>query len=360
VGELLRPALVILAKDLRQRWRDRTAVLVALVVPLAIAALMGKALGGGEGFRLDLGLVTGGADAPAFESWLEGREGDAGIRLQRVPGIADAREEVAAGRLGAAVAFEAGGARVLARAEGVFAARATQGLVDRFLAERAARAEGAAPPARVAPRSPGGELRMIDYFAPSMAILFLNFGVLAGVRSLAHEKESGVLARLAAAPIPPLAVLAGKYAGLFALGLVQIAVMIAATRLLFGTVWGPPLPVAALALASVLTSVGLTSLFMALGGSAERGSLYANLAIFALAVIGGQFMPPQGLPDVFETLQRLTPNGQLLRGFVDLAAQRGSPARVVAEPLAFAVAVGFGGLAVGVRGAGRALHRAAG
>jgi hypothetical protein len=88
--------------------------------------------------------------------------------------------------------------------------------------------------------------------------------------------------------------------------------------------------------------------------------MVANLGIFGLSVIGGQFMPPQGLPDVFETLQRLTPNGQAARGFVDLAAAGpGAGFRTIAEPLLATFLVGVAGTAYGASRAHEALHRAA-
>ena len=235
-----RQAAVIVGKDLRQRLRDRTALWLAFGVPLLLAGLMGLALGGAnEGLDLKLGLVGAPdhAEARAFEAWLaqpwlEGRV------IRRFESVEDARLEVAEQRLHAAVAFGEGVPRVLATREEVFSARGVQGLVDRFLAERSGGRAG-----RVLPRSPGGELRMIDYFAATMAVLFLNFTVLGGVRALQQEKDTGALARLAAAPIHPLSVLTGKFAALLATGLIQMLVMIVATSLLFGTRWGSPVRV---------------------------------------------------------------------------------------------------------------------
>lgn len=357
----MRHALVIFAKDLRQRLRDRTALLVAVVVPLAMAALIGTALGEVEqGFDVDLGIVAipGDARAAAFARWLEQPE-LAGMRLH--PSDAEtASAKLRGGELDAAVSFAPEGVSVLATQREVFAARAVQATLERFLAAEA-QAPGAPALARIAPRSPGGELRMVDYFGPSMAVLFLTFTVLGGVRALESEKETGALARLAAAPIHPLSVLGAKFAALLATGLVQMAVMIAATSLLFGTRWGAPLPLAVLVASSAFMAVGLTSFFMAFAGSAERGVRVANLAIFLLSLVGGQFMPPEGLPDVFETLQRLTPNGQAARGFVDLAAAGpGGGFRTIAEPVLVTFAVGLAGTVYGVRRAREALQRAAG
>ena len=164
--------------------------------------------------------------------------------------------------------------------------------------------------ASVTPLSPGGSLRMIDFFAASMTVLFLTFAVLSGVRALQSEVDSRTILRLMASPTEATAILAGKFAALLLIGLTQMSVMIAATSILFGTKWGNPLPVAALVATSVLMAIGLTAFLMSLAKNAEQGTAMAAIVISLLSVVGGQFLPPQGLPDIFETLARLTPNGQ--------------------------------------------------
>jgi hypothetical protein len=75
--------------------------------------------------------------------------------------------------------------------------------------------------------------------------------------------------------------------------------------------------------------------------------------------VGGQFLPPQGLPDIFDTLMRLTPNGQSFRGFIDLiaAGDRGS-LRTIAEPLVATTTIGVAGIAFGIRRAVKTIERA--
>ena len=80
--------------------------------------------------------------------------------------------------------------------------------------------------------------------------------------------------------------------------------------------------------------------------------------ITLLSIVGGQFLPPQGLPDVFETLARLTPNRQAFYGFVDLSAavSNGSIATIV-QPLVFTLVVGLAGIAFATYRARSALQR---
>ena len=54
---MIRTVLVIARKDLRQRLRDRSAIVLGLVAPLGIAALMSFAFKGTETFHFTLGVV---------------------------------------------------------------------------------------------------------------------------------------------------------------------------------------------------------------------------------------------------------------------------------------------------------------
>jgi hypothetical protein len=47
----MRHALLVCVKDLRQRLRDRTAIVIAIGAPLALTLLLGSALGGCTIFR---------------------------------------------------------------------------------------------------------------------------------------------------------------------------------------------------------------------------------------------------------------------------------------------------------------------
>ena len=364
-------AWLICLKDLRQRMRDRTAIIVAVVAPLALTALVGMSLSGSQGIRMRLGIadLDGSALSHAFVAfvqrpWLKGI-----IELQPIPSRSAAQAAVERRDVDCAVVIDQGFANaagddksksieILAAGNAQFAAQATHALVQDFLQRVAVKRADQLPIASVTPLSPGGSLRMIDFFAASMTVLFLTFAVLSGVRALQSEVDSRTILRLMASPTEPVAILAGKFAALMLVGLTQMVVMIAATSILFGTKWGNPLPVAALVATSVLMAIGLTAFLMSLAKNAEQGSALAALVITLLSIVGGQFLPPQGLPDIFETLARLTPNGQAFYGFVDLSAAgiNGSIA-TIAQPLLFTGIVGVAGIVFATFRARSALQR---
>jgi ABC-2 type transport system permease protein len=376
----LRFALIICLKDLRRRLRDRTAVLVAVVAPLLLSALVGLALGSNDaGIEVRLALVDldGGPDAVALREflarpWLEGvvlleevdsvaeaslilEDDDADVALVVYPGFAGAQTSGPAGTQSTAPT----GLEVIASGHNPFATRMTIGLGERFLTLTRAAEISVSPEsiAQIVPISPGGKLRTVDYYAFSMSVLFLTFTVLSGVRAFQEEVDAGVIARLVASPASGRALMGGKLLGLLLLGWLQMSVMIAATSLLFGTAWGHPLTVTCLVFTSVWMATGMTAFFMSVAPNAEQGQMLASISIFVLAVIGGQFMPAQGLPDIFDTLQRLTPNGQAARGFMDAAAlhSTGGLANLL-EPLLFTFVVGTAGIVFAARRASAALE----
>src|SRR5215469_15475368 len=360
----MRHALLVCAKDLRQRLRDRTAILTAIGAPLALTALMGFALGGssgsGSGMRLGIADLDHSALSFAFVAFVQRPSLGGKVKAEPIDSVEAAERLIREHHAECAVVMRAGFAKsiasgnpppveILAARGEQFAMLATRGLLRDFVNRAAVPHDR--PAAELIPLSAGGQMRVVDFFAASMTVLFLNFGVLSGVRALQVEVDSHTIVRLIASPTQPHEIVAGKFAALLLIGLVQMGTMIAATSLLFGTRWGNPLPTAALVFTSVLMAIGLTAFLMSLAGNADQGNALATIVIVLLSIVGGQFLPPQGLPDIFETLTRLTPNGQAFFGFMDLAAAgvHGS-LLTIAQPLAVTALVGLSGITLaGVR-----------
>jgi ABC-2 type transport system permease protein len=366
----MRHALLVCIKDLRQRLRDRTAILTAIVAPLVLTALMGLALGGSQGgfrMRLCIADLDHSKQSSEFVDFVQRPALRGLIRIEPVDSLTAAEKMIEEHRAECAVvmspgfggAIESGTpppAEILAARGEQFATQGTSELFRDFIYRAGIPRDRAVP--EVIPRSAGGQMRIVDFFAVSMTVLFLNFGVLSGVRALQAEVDSRTMLRLLASPTPPHAIIAGKFAALMLIGLIQMGTMIAATSLMFGTRWGNPLPTTALMFTSVLMAIGLTAFLMSLANNAEQGTALAAMVIALLSIVGGQFLPPQGLPDVFETLTRLTPNGQAFFGFLDLsAAGAHGTLMTIAQPLAFTAIVGLSGITfAGLRARG-ALQR---
>jgi len=375
----VRAALLIATKDLRQRARDRSALVLGFVAPLAIAALMSVAFSGTTHFHARLAVVDN--DHSPLGSALVGvlRSPDlAAVASVRQLAEADARSAVTSGAQEAALILPAGFSaaatgpgpvppiEVIANPDHLISGRlaeaVAQGFVaqlnaDRLSVQAAVGAGATAPAAELARRAsalqlpetvvdrPSGqhELDAISYFAPAMGMFFLFFAIGFGARGFWTERREGTLDRLAVAPVRPSTILAGKALSIVVYGLASMTVMWLVTSLFFGARWGNPVAVALLIVDVVLAVVALAALVITWARTERQVDSLSSVAVFGLTIIGGNFFFISAAPTVMRRLALVTPNGWALRGFIDLATTSGGPRVVVAPLLAiltFTVVVG--------------------
>ncbi len=192
-----------------------------------------------------------------------------------------------------------------------------------------------------------GKTRSFDamqYFAPSMAILFMTFAVSAGATTLRLERERWTLQRILTTPTPRWAFMGGKLLGMYGTGLAQMVLLIAATTLvarLMGrpdSIWGTDaLALVLLVLAVVFAATSMGLLIAAFSRTAEQASTYSSIVILVLGMLGGTFIPIENLPDALSWLPKLTLNYWGIRGFYDVATDEASLSGISTNLLALAV-----------------------
>ncbi len=381
----MRAAALICLKDLKARLRDRSALLIGIVVPLGLAFIFNSIFSGisGNSKAISLGVVNAdrGAVAQQFVGQVLGAVGRSGlIAVHPEPTVARARALAAKGTLSAVIVIPAGfTGRVLANRP---ASMQVIGNVDAPISSQIARsiAEGyaaglnrvrlsvatvvhgggssAMPPGRVrvlaaraaaaaapvAVRDVSAKSRELDqksFFAAGMAVFFLFFTVQFGVTSLLEERNEGTLARLLAAPISRASILGGKLLTSLFLGVISMAVLVAATSLLFGASWGNPAGVAVLIVAAILAAMGIMAFIATLAKNAEQAGNWQMVAAVVLGLLGGTFFPVSQAPGILSRLTFVAPQAWFLRGLGDL---RGGGISVVWLPalamLGFAVVAG--------------------
>lgn len=201
---------------------------------------------------------------------------------------------------------------------------------------------GAASPVQLRQVDLQGETRTVDalqYFAPSMAILFMTFAAASGATSILQEQERWTLQRIITTPTPRWVFMGGKLAGTYLTGVVQMVILILSTSLLAAlmgreqSVWGTNYAgIALLVLAVVLAGTALGLLIAALAQTNDQANTYSTVALFVLGMLGGSFFTiTDALPDL---LPKLTLNYWGIQGFFSLSYDQASLGEIMPNLLA--------------------------
>ncbi len=360
----MRAIFVIARKDMKQRLRDRSAIVAAFVAPLGIALIVSSAFGGGfvDSFEATYAVVDEDRSEITrafYEQVLGAPEFSDQIFVRTAKLAAGARKLVADDAVSAAFVIPRGFAAAVAanRKATITVLRNPNAQIGSDVAEALAEAyttqinagrlsvattlgiaqrEGAPLPldipalarAAATERIPvqlvDGEIGVrkvsgVNYFGPAMAVFSLFFTTSFVARSLIAERQDGTLPRILAAPIPRPTVVLGKAASAFVLGIVSFIVMFLAFGLLLDISWGDPLALVVLTVTTVLAVMGLMTLAQTFSRTIEGSDAVVQVLTLLLALFGGSFFPVFQMPELMQRLSYLTPNGWALRGYTDIA-----------------------------------------
>ena len=358
----MQPALAIMAKDLRQRVRDRSAIIVAVVAPLALAFLFSAMIpAGSDAFYATYAVVDldGGPIARALVDGPMANLGPSGITVVAAASDAEARAKVNDGSASAALVIpdgfsdavqggKAAGVTIVGSVNRTLATQVLQSIVSSFAtsvegvelavstvmatggsgagvaAAVAEAAQAMAAPVTIATDATKDRLSSSNtYYAASMAVLFVFFATQFGVVSLLGERRAGTLSRMLASPISARTVLLGKLLVSIVLGIASMTIIAVATTLLLGAHWGDPLAVAALILTTVLAASGIALVIVGVVRTEDQAGGLTAIVAMVLAIHGGSFFPLSQAPDALALLSNLTPHAWFLRGIGDLSSGDG-------------------------------------
>jgi ABC-2 type transport system permease protein len=86
-----------------------------------------------------------------------------------------------------------------------------------------------------------------------------------------------------------------------------MAVLVAATSLLFGASWGNPAGVAVLIVAAILAAMGIMALIATLAKNAEQAGNWQMVVAVVLGLLGGTFFPVSQAPGILSQLTFVDP-----------------------------------------------------
>ncbi len=397
----MRAALLITLKDLRQRVRDRSFLIAAIVAPLCLALLFGFILGEPEGqeeyqFQARYAVVDL-DDAPLSNIFTEGLQEIPGSEVTEVatvdraaeltegdpnPLAGDDPDEIHAAfvipagftddvqserpvELGVIsnrqAPFEASTAVSIAEgfASTLTSVRVVTATFENLLGQPVDRFEVGeqvlrGPDALEIEAVPTESTALLDgtYYAVGMTIFFLFFAVQFGVLNLLHERHDGTLRRLLAAPVPRASIIGGKMLTSILAGLVSGTVLVVATTRVVDADWGDSLGVALLLFAFVVAIAGIVALVTGFAHTAGQAQFVATQIGTVLGILGGAFFPVV-LSGWLEHLRVISPHRWFFIGIEDL---RGGELSVVVQPVAILLAIGIVTFTLALAGIGRRLQ----
>ena len=400
----MKKILAIAWKDLRSTARNMPALLMMLAAPLALAALLGFAFGGGGGFdiaatkvvvaNLDKGGAEAGQNAgAAIASILTSKDLKDVLETSTKGSAAAARQAVDDGKAAVAVIVpedfsavvfgsdptatsqvelyenptsEIGGSIVegvvgqvladfngaRAAAAGAVALRSQSDPPAAQVAGRAAEAfshaGGVSAGLQISQRAPQAgktekSVSVTGQILAGMMIFFMFFGAANVARTILTEDREGTLPRLFTTPTRHGTIIGGKFVAVFATILVQAVVLLVAGRLLFGIQWGRLDAVVLLTLVAAGVAGGLALLIISFARTPAQAGAIGSGIYLVLALLGGNFTGTAQSSGAFATVQKFTPNGWLIQGW-DTTLRGGGAGDIrwqVLVPLGFAVAFFF-------------------
>jgi ABC-2 type transport system permease protein len=384
-------ALVIARRILRQRIRDRSAIVFAVITPLGLALAFSVLIPNDfTTFHTRIVIVDhdGGPAASHLIDDAYGALRTAGVAdVDRIGTDADARAELEAGNAGAMVvpagfsqaitsgaptqilllggqfpasfelakavaeryASEAGAAQLMV------ATATSSGSADPTLVQAALATLGQpAPIAEAEDQTPSRQADRATFYAAAMAIMFVFFATQYGALAIHADRQTGTLTRLLAAPVAPGAMLFGAAFASLALGATAMTVLIVGTTLLVHAAWGPPLLVALLVIAGVIAATGISMLVATFARTPQQAGALNAIVALSLAALGGVFLPLSQAPASIVVLSQITPHAWFLRG-IDTLADPSAGIVDILPSLVVLLAIGVGLGAVGMVRARKAL-----
>ena len=165
--------------------------------------------------------------------------------------------------------------------------------------------EDVVPPAR-----PKNTTFQLAQSISGTAVMMLMFGLATCATVLLIEREGGTMARLLASAAPRSAILLGKGLYVAAVGVMQMAVMLAAGELMFGVgTFRDPLTLGVVTAVWVATSTALGLLVATASKTRKQAESWSPVIVLPLAALGGCWFPLQlaNLPWAVDLATKATP-----------------------------------------------------
>jgi len=360
----------IVQANLVRTLRDRLGLFFLVLMPMILIVVLGIMYGGSNTARIGIVDADGGPLARELIAAV-GTGSDLMVELETYGSVDDLRDATARGFVGSGLAIPAGYEAALRGGNPTSVtvigpptqqASAVRATIDRAIANQAAliRAarfvesdgitfEQALAQARASQGDTTGvtvtvrsvadapTVRGFDVGAQSQLILFMFLTSLTSATELITTRQLGISRRMYATPTGAWTIIAGEGLGRVAVALLQGAIIIIGSAVLFGVGWMDPLATAAIVTLFALVSGGAALLIGTVArNTSQAGALGPALGML-LGLLGGTMVPPEIFPQAMQTVSRLTPHAWAMDAFRTLTLNGGGVADILG-PLAILAA----------------------
>jgi ABC-2 type transport system permease protein len=167
--------------------------------------------------------------------------------------------------------------------------------------------------------------------AIGFALFFVMYTVIFSIGDHLEERKQGTWQRLLTLPVSRRAILGGSLLGSFALGMVQITLLVLAGKFLFGVNWGANLPGVLLVItAFVFCATCLGLLLSSLAKTTAQLQAVTPVLVVSTSMLGGCFWPLDivNVP-LLLTLARVVPQSWAVTALEDLVGRGAALGSVV-------------------------------
>lgn len=387
----------MLLKDLRVYARDRMALLINLVMPIALVGILGAALGpifsgGSPGVSQFAVAVVDDDKGPMARQLVDevlGKELSGTIQVKEM-GKAEAleavKDDVAAALFipaGFSQAIEQGKAAelsVIANPQSTVSASVVGQVAQSYSVAVSSVAAGTNAvmdalqragvrfdPGEVADHSvqrlaaaqnkalhmvafsqqssDDDDITAMQYYAAAMLAMFSMFMAMTGVSSILEERENATLYRLYNAGATKGQIMGSKLLSTWLSAFIEALILMYFTQYAFGVDWGNPAGSILVAAVTVFAATGFAMIMAAIAKTSKAVGGLSAVVIQVMSAVGGSMFPLYAFSGFMKTLSQGTINYWSLQGFLNLMGYQ--PISSIALPAAVLLMVGAVGLGIG-------------
>ena len=163
------------------------------------------------------------------------------------------------------------------------------------------------------------DVNSFDHTSPAMMAQFAIAGLMGTATILVYERKHGILGRMLTVNISRGNILFGHYLAMFLMTLIQLVILILFAAIVLDVgYFNAPLGTALLTIVSAALTAGLGLLIGVVAKKEDHVLIVSLLLMFALAGLGGAWVPLEYTSETFQTIAKFTPLSWMIVGYENI------------------------------------------